>query len=80
MALPAIIEGTWEEIARHARSFPVRQRFRLMPLPAENEDALAIMRQLAERNKARHVTDGTNTPRLIREARSGGAYGYDPGD
>jgi hypothetical protein len=76
----SIIEGTWDEIVRYARGFPVEQRFRLVPLPIEDEDAIAVMRQLAERASDGRVTNGTEMQGLIREARSGGAYGHDPGE
>jgi hypothetical protein len=35
MAMPHVIEGTWDEIAEHAREFPGKQRFRLVPLPPQ---------------------------------------------
>jgi hypothetical protein len=43
-----------------------------------NEKGLAIMREIAERHKNRPHTDGSDTLRLLREARAGAMYGYDP--
>lgn len=43
-----------------------------------NEKMLAILQQIQERQKDRPYTDGSDTLRLIHEARAGAAYGYDP--
>ena len=43
-----------------------------------SESGLAIMREIAARHKNRRKTDNASTQRLIREARGGAAYGYDP--
>lgn len=45
-----------------------------------SERGLEIMRLLAERHKVRRVTDNSNTAKLLREARGGAAYGYEPTD
>ncbi len=37
MAQPPVIEGTWQEIAKHAKEFQHGQRFRLVPLPPVEE-------------------------------------------
>jgi Flp pilus assembly protein CpaB len=42
-----------------------------------NERMLAVMRRIAERQKGRPYTDGTDTLRLLREARAGAMYGDD---
>jgi hypothetical protein len=39
---------------------------------------LAVLMEIAELNKSRPVSDGSSTQRLLREARSGAMYGYDP--
>ncbi|HZT43250.1 MAG TPA: hypothetical protein VFA07_13860 [Chthonomonadaceae bacterium] len=36
-----VIEGTWEEIAQHAREFNGKQRFRLIPLPSTDKQIQA---------------------------------------
>ncbi len=90
-----IMEGTGAELAQYLQ-LPERadRRFRLVPLPQEfrtepggvqepiaiNEQALTIMRQIAERHKGRRTTDNSDTQRLLREARGGAAYGYEPRD
>ena len=46
-----------------------------------NEKGLAIMGEIAERLKRRRVTtDGSDTKQLLREARGGAMYGYEPTD
>jgi hypothetical protein len=45
-----------------------------------NEKGLAAMRIIAERQQTRPYSDDTNTMRLLREARSGAMYGYEPTD
>ena len=43
-----------------------------------NEKMLAILREIEVRHKDRPFTDGSDTMRLLREARAGAMYGYDP--
>ena len=43
-----------------------------------NLTALAILKQLKERQKDRRETDPSRTDELIREAREGGVHGYGP--
>ncbi len=45
---------------------------------AASDRGMEVMRLLAERHKGRRVTDNSNTARLLREARGGAAYGYEP--
>jgi hypothetical protein len=45
-----------------------------------NEGMLAALRGIAERQQGRRKTDGSDTLRLIREARAGAMYGYDPAE
>lgn len=47
------------------------------PFPP-NEGMLAALAEIAELNKGRPFSDGSNTQRLLREARAGAMYGYDP--
>jgi hypothetical protein len=88
-----VLEGAGAELAEQLRQ-PERadRRLRLIPLPdevsagpngvqepvASNKQALAIMRQIAERHKGRRLTDNSDTMRLLREVRAGAAYGYEP--
>ena len=43
-----------------------------------NEQALAILALIAERQQGRRETSGEDTQRLIREGRAGGMYGLEP--
>jgi hypothetical protein len=43
-----------------------------------NEGMLAALAEIAEINKGRPFSDGSNTQRLLREGRAGAMYGYDP--
>jgi hypothetical protein len=45
-----------------------------------NLAALAILKQVQERQKDRRETDPTRTDELIREARAGGVHGYGPAE
>src|SRR5947207_11376388 len=83
-----VIEGTGAELAEQLR-LPERadRRFRVVsmqekateavPLPdvAPNAKALAALSQIAENQIDRPYSDGSDTQRLIREARAGAMYG-----
>jgi hypothetical protein len=43
-----------------------------------NEKMLAILRGIEESHKERSSTSGVDTDRLLREARAGAMFGYDP--
>ncbi|HZO90248.1 MAG TPA: hypothetical protein VFB38_18115 [Chthonomonadaceae bacterium] len=43
-----------------------------------NEKMLAALAKIAELNEGRPFTDDSTTQRLLREARAGAMYGYDP--
>ena len=45
---------------------------------APNLVALAILKQVRDRQKDRPETDPSRTQELIREARDGGMYGHEP--
>lgn len=45
-----------------------------------NALALAILAEVKERQKDRRETDASRTQELIREARAGGQYGYEPAE
>lgn len=72
-----VLEGTWEEIARHAHELGGK-RVRLTvfeedPLP--NEAMLAALRDVDEIQKGMRLTSGEDTKAILREAREGGMYG-----
>ena len=78
-----VLEGTWEELATHANEF-VGKYLRLTvvedlpPPPLPNYAALEVLRQTKEMQQGMRFTDGSDTQRLLREARAGGMYGYEP--
>ena len=45
-----------------------------------NTGMLAALAEIAELNKGLPHSDGSDTQRLLREARSGAMYGYDPAE
>jgi hypothetical protein len=92
MSQSTVLEGTGAELAQHLAANP-RQRFRVSPLKEEmpeiptstparppNLKALAILQEIAERQKDRPFTDGSESLKYLREARDGGMYGYDAED
>jgi hypothetical protein len=81
-----ILEGTWEEIAEHAKSF-AGKKLRLTVLedestakPKPNEGMLEALRKIKERHKNMPESSGKDTLRLIREARSGGMFDDESGE
>jgi hypothetical protein len=48
------------------------------PAIVPNEKMLSILSEIQERHKDRPYTDGSDTLRLIQEARAGAMYDYDP--
>jgi hypothetical protein len=76
-----VLEGTWEEIIGHAPELAGR-RVRLMILPDKerkpNEGMLQVIRSVAEDQKDMRFTSGEDTQRLLREAREGAMFNYDP--
>jgi hypothetical protein len=74
-----VLEGTWEEITRHAKDF-VGRKVRITVLDEEtaskpNREMLEALRKVAERSKNMPVSSDEDTLKLIREARSGGMFG-----
>ncbi len=78
-----VLEGTWEEISSYAQELAGR-RVRLTILSEEpkqpNQAMLAAMRKIAERHKDKPLTSGKDSQELLRKARDGGMFGYDPQD
>ncbi|MCI0387253.1 MAG: hypothetical protein MOB07_00555 [Acidobacteria bacterium] len=82
--LGQVLEGTWEEIAQHADEL-AGKRVRLTVVeetPAAvsqpNEAALQVMEQVTQLQSGMRYTSGADTQQLLREARAGAMYGYDP--
>ena len=79
-----ILEGTWEEITRHAKDF-VGRKVRITVLDDEvssapNREMLEALRKVSERSKNMPVSSDEDTLKLIREARSGGMFGNKSND
>ncbi|MGI8640656.1 MAG: hypothetical protein ACR2MG_12020 [Pyrinomonadaceae bacterium] len=78
-----ILEGTWEEITKHAKSLAGR-KVRVTILddepnakPKPNEGMLEALRKIKERQKNMRETAGESSVDIIRRARSGEMFGYE---
>ena len=74
-----VLEGTWEEIVKHAPEF-VGRRLRVTVLskeqkPQPNRKMSEIMKQVEELQKDMRFTDGSKTQEILRDARSGAMFG-----
>ncbi len=81
-----VLEGTWEEITKHAKSL-VGKKVRLTVIedepiqkPKPNEGMLEALRKIKERHKNMPESSGKDTLKMIREARSGGMFGDESDD
>jgi hypothetical protein len=84
------LEGTWEEIAAHAAELAGRRVCVIVLDSAENgqeEEAMspahcfaAAMREAEELEKETPLTPVADSVALVREARAGAMYGYDPAE
>lgn len=80
-----VLEGQWEEIlARNSDQLAGRwvkiyiEPDETAPVPSSfppNEQALAMLRDLEKLQEGMKETDGSQTDRLLREARMGRMYG-----
>jgi hypothetical protein len=74
-----VLEGTWEEITRHAQEF-VGRKVRIIVLDEEvsakpNYEMLEALHKVSERSKNMPVSSDEDTLKLIRDARSGEMFG-----
>ena len=74
-----VLEGTWEEIAKHAKRL-VGRRVRLTIIDEEqkikpNEKALAVIQKVIDRQKNMKETSGESAVSIIRRGRAGEMYG-----
>lgn len=74
-----VLEGTWEEIVKHAPEFGGR-RLRVTVIdeeqkPQPNQKMREIMKLVKEKQKDMRFTDGSKTQEMLRDARSGGMFG-----
>ncbi|MGH9799816.1 MAG: hypothetical protein ACRD82_05575 [Blastocatellia bacterium] len=82
--LEQVLEGTWEEVAQHAdelagkhvRLTVAEERPTTSPKP--NEGMLEVIRRVAEMQSDMPYTSGKDTLEILRRARAGEMYGYDP--
>jgi hypothetical protein len=56
----------------------INQSIKHSPSGQVNEGMLTALREIADRQKGQPYTDGSNTNRMLREARSGAMWGYEP--
>jgi hypothetical protein len=74
-----ILEGTWEEVMRHAKILVGRKvRVTILEdneISQPNQHALEILNKISKRQKGKRETSGENTLKMIRDARSGGMFG-----
>ncbi len=78
-----VFEGTWEEVATHADEFAGKHvRLTVVeetpPAPKPNYGMLEALRRAEEIQRGMRFTDGSDTQRMLREARAGGRYGDEP--
>jgi hypothetical protein len=76
-----VIEGTWEEVARHAKKL-VGRKVRLLVLedevlPKPNAKALEIMQKVEEKQKDMRYTAGESSVDIVRRGRSGEMFNDD---
>ena len=77
-----VLEGTWEEITKHAKRL-VGRRVRLTimddaPVTEPNEKALAVIQRVKDRQKNMRETSGESAVSIIRRGRAGEMFGDDP--
>ena len=82
MAQAQIYAGTPEQLAKYLTRLPTTQKYKMtvtveeIPAVAANEGALAMLRDIARMKEGMNETDGTETDRLLREARAGAMYDH----
>ena len=74
-----VLEGTWDEISKHAAEFSGR-RLRVTVLsdeqkPQPNRKMREIMKRVKELQKDMRFTDGSKTQEILRAARGGAMFG-----
>ena len=77
-----IFEGTWEEVVQHSEELAGKHvRVTVIEEPPTVQPNLAMqeaLRKVAERNQGKPLTSGEDTQRMLREARAGRMWGYEP--
>ena len=87
MAQQQIFEGTGAEIANLVGKLSRWKRYRLVeieesqnvpaPKPTENFAMIAALQEIAERQKGRRDTDGSQTDQILRDGRAGAIWGHE---
>ena len=84
MAQPHVYQGTPEQLIKHLDRLPHTNKYKMMVTPEEaspiapNEQALAMLRDIARMKENMKASDGSETDRLLRQARAGAMYGANP--
>ena len=84
--LEQVLEGAWEEVARHAdelagkqvRLTVINEATEQSQAPQPNEAMLRAIEKVAKAQEGMRFTSGEDTQRLLRQARAGAMYGYEP--
>jgi hypothetical protein len=79
-----VLEGTWEEIAKHAKSLTgkklrvtVLEEDAAQDTPKPNEAMLEALRKVKVRQKNMRETGGESSVDIIRRGRAGEMFGYE---
>ncbi len=79
-----IYEGTPEQLVKHLSRLPNTSKYKMTVTSEEpnaaspNEQALTMLRDIASMKESMKETNGMETDRLLRMARTGAIYGADP--
>ncbi len=77
-----IFEGTWEEVVQHSEELAGKHVrvtvIEELPTVQPNLAMQEALRKVAERNQGKPLTSGEDTQRMLREARAGKMWGYEP--
>ena len=76
-----VLEGTWEEITRHAKNL-VGRKVRLLiledeVLPKPNQKALDIIQKVQDKQKNMRFTAGEKAVDIVRRGRAGEMFNDD---
>ena len=76
-----VLEGTWEEVARHAKNLMGRKvRVTVLDdetLPTPNQKLLDVINQVSENQKDRKETFGESSVDIVRRGRAGEMFSDD---
>ncbi len=82
-----IHEGTPQQLAAWIGQLPDQKRYKIVAVEEEeatsslqtspNEGMIAALREIAQRRSGQRHTDGSETDRLLREARAGAMWGQE---